>query len=131
MMPNATPDDIRSMADEIARLMADRLGGARRGEFPTLVDMIRRRGSALPRHLRRHADTLAQADAQLAAPRIARQMDPRPAVRAHTALKGWLQPLGSLSRWKDRSVNFLATLALGLLILGGLAVWIMMRRGLI
>ena len=56
------PDDIREMADEVSRLIAARFGGARRGERPPLHIMLRRRGGALPRRLRRQAHALAQAD---------------------------------------------------------------------
>ena len=48
-----SPDDIRDMADEVARLIAARFGGARRGERPPLGVMLRRRGGALPRRLRK------------------------------------------------------------------------------
>lgn len=124
-----TPDDIRSMADEVARLMSDRFGGARRGEFPSLTDMIRRRGAALPGRLRGQARLLAEADQMIAQPRVARQMDPRPPARAHAALVKHLRPLGSVSRWQNRAVSFAASVALGLLVLGALAVWILVRRG--
>ena len=131
MKQATTPEDLRSMADEVARLMADRFGGARRGEAPTLADMIRRRGAALPRHLRRQAQVLAQADAVVGAPKIARQIDKQPAARAHEALVRYLAPLGSASRWKNRTVNFAASVALGLLVLLAVAVWVMVRRDLL
>ncbi|MDO5630498.1 MAG: hypothetical protein Q4G22_01530 [Paracoccus sp. (in: a-proteobacteria)] len=124
-----TPEDLRRMANDVARLMADRFGGAQRGEFPSLADMIRRRGAALPRHLRRQAMILAQADAVVAAPRIARQIDKRPATRAHHALIRYLTPLGSVSRWKNRTVNFAASVAFGMLMLGAVIVWVMTARG--
>lgn len=124
-----TPDDIRDMADEVARLMGDRLGGARRGEFPSLGDMIRRRGAALPGRLRAQAKVLAEADQWRAQPRVARQMDLRPAARAHAALVKHLRPLGGVSRWQGRAVNLAASLALGLLVLAALVIWLMVRRG--
>lgn len=124
-----TPDDIRAMADEIAQLMADRFGGARRGEFPRLGDMIRRRGGALPRRLRRQAAALAEAEARIAQPRVARQIDMRAVARAHAALTSHLRPLGSISRWQNRALNFAASIALGLLVLGAVVVWLMVQRG--
>lgn len=124
-----TPEDIRDMADEVARLMSDRFGGSRRGEFPSLTDMIRRRGAALPGRLRGQARLLAQADQMTAQPRVARQMDMRPATRAHAALVKHLRPLGSVSRWQGRAVSFAASVALGLLVLGVTVVWILVRRG--
>lgn len=123
------PDDIRDMADEISRLIATRLGGARRGEQPPLHVMVRRRGGALPRRLRRQALALAEADQMSAQPRIARQLDLLALSRAHHALRSHLQPLGELSRLQGRAARILASIMLGLLILAGVVIWIMLRRG--
>lgn len=125
------PDDIRAMADEVARLMASRFGGARRGESPPLHAMLRRRGGALPRRLRAHAAALAEADIRSAQPRIARQLDLARLSRAHAALVAHLRPLGELSRLRHGAAGLAATIALGLLVLAAAAVWIMVRRGLI
>ncbi|TRW98393.1 hypothetical protein FNJ84_06340 [Paracoccus sp. M683] len=124
-----TPDDIRDMADEVARLMAERFGGARRGEFPSLTDMIRRRGGALPRRLRGQARVLAEADQRLSQPRVARQMDMSAPSYAHRALTAHLRPLGGVSRWQNRAVNFAASVAFGLLVLAAVVIWVMVRRG--
>lgn len=129
MRQATNPDDIRVMADDIARLMADRFGGARRGEFPSLYVMIRRRGAALPRSLRGHAQALAAADAMTAAPKIARQMDLTAPNRAYAALLNYLEPLGSLSRWQGRALTFAASVTFGLLVLAALILWLMVRRG--
>lgn len=117
------------MADEVSRLMASRLGGARRGEQPPLHVMLRRRGGALPRRLRRQAAALARADQMSAQPKIARQLDLAGLSRAHAALTAHLQPLGELSRWRDRAVGSAASLALGLLVLAAVGLWIVIRRG--
>lgn len=123
--------DVREMADHVARLIAERFGGAGRGEHPDLARMLRRRGGALPRRLRREARALAMADRDSAHPRIARQLDLPALSRAYRALCAHLEPLGQLQRWRDRSVGVAATLALGLVVLGVVAVWIALRRGLI
>lgn len=117
------------MADEVSRLMASRFGGARRGEQPPLAVMLRRRGGALPRRLRRQALALARADQMSAQPKIARQLDLAGLSRAHGALTAHLQPLGELSRWRNRAIGFGASVALGLLVLAAVGVWIMIRRG--
>ena len=123
------PDDIRDMADEVARLIAARLGGARRGERPSLAVMLRRRGGALPRRLRKKAWLLAVADQQSAQPRIARQLDLQGLSRAHQALVAHLQPLGELSRWQGRAIGFAASVTLGLMVLATAVIWIMVWRG--
>ena len=123
------PDDIRDMADEVSRLIASRFGGARRGERPPLSVMLRRRGGALPRRLRRQAVALARADELSAQPKIARQLDLSRLSRAHQALVAHLQPLGELSRWQGRAIGFAASVAFGLLVLAAAVVWILVRRG--
>ena len=46
-------DEIRPKADEVASLMAARFGGLKRGQQADLDSMMRKRGGALPRRLRR------------------------------------------------------------------------------
>ena len=49
-------DEIRPKADEVASLMAARFGGLKRGQQADLDSMMRKRGGALPRRLRREAN---------------------------------------------------------------------------
>lgn len=124
-----TTEDVHAMADEVSRLLASRFGGARRGELPPLQVMLRRRGAALPARLRKPAARLAEADTIGAQPKIARQLDLAAIGRDHAALIAHLQPLGEFSRLRRRAVNFAASLSLGLLVLGGVIIWIMVERG--
>lgn len=124
-----TFEDISPMADEVARLMVSRLGGARRGEQPSLQVMLRRRGGALPRRLRKHAHRLAQADQLAAQPKIARQQDMPRLTQGHRALIKYLQPLGEVSRWQSGLINFAASVMFGLLILAAVVIWLMVMRG--
>ena len=117
------------MADQVAGLIASRLGGARRGEQPPLHVILRRRGGALPRRLRKPAARLAEAGRLAAQPRIARQMDLHGLSRDRDALVAHLQPLGEIGRWRGRAVGVAASLAFGLLVLAALTVWLMVRRG--
>lgn len=120
---------VQQMADEVAGLMAERLGGLRRGQRADLDTMLRRRGAALPRRLRREAMALRDAAAMTAAPRIARQIDNGRAARAHAALVRHLRPLGKLSRVQGRATGIAAGVALGLLVLGAAVVWVLVWRG--
>lgn len=122
-------EDIQDMADEVSRLMVARFGGARRGERPPLHAMLRRRGGALPRKLRRLAGQLAEADRISAQPKVARQLDLRALSRAHAGLTAHLRPLGELSRWRGRAISFAASVSFGLMVLAAVIVWIMLRRG--
>lgn len=117
------------MADEVARLMADRFGGARRGERPDMQTMLRRRGGALPRKLRRRARVLAEADLHSAQPKIARQLDLPAISRAHHALVAHLRPLGEMSRWRNHALSFAASVVFGLMLLAAVVIWVMVRRG--
>ena len=122
--------DVLAMADEVAVLMAQRLGGARRGSQPDLATMLRRRGAALPRRQRRAARVLLKAQAQAGSPRIARQMNSAAAARAHAELLRYLRPLGASARWQAAAVNVAAAVMMGLLLVGAVAVWVTVRRGL-
>lgn len=123
-------EDIRPMADEVASLMAARFGGLRRGQQPVLEDMLRKRGGALPRRLRREARLMAEADRKAPQPRLARQVDFPRFETAHKALTGYLRPLGQGARLQNSAVRVAASVAMGLLVLGLVVVWIKTWRGL-
>lgn len=124
-----TPLDVRDWADEVAVLMASRLGGVRRGEAVQLDMMIRRRGGALPRKLLKQAQILREAQHITNAPRIARQMDFRAAAQAHADLVAYLKPFGRLSRVQERATNFAASVVFGLLVLAIVVLWVLVWRG--
>ncbi|WBU54699.1 hypothetical protein [Paracoccus sp. SCSIO 75233] len=124
-----TPLNVRSWAEEVAVLMATRLGGTRRGEVIDLDKMIRRRGRALPRKLLKKAEILREAERVTNIPKIARQTDFSDAAQAHADLVAYLKPFGRVSRMRDGITNFLATVLFGLLILGALILWFMLSQG--
>ncbi|MDO5658106.1 MAG: hypothetical protein Q4G36_07265 [Paracoccus sp. (in: a-proteobacteria)] len=123
--------EVKPRADEVAMLMATRLGGTRRGETVDLEMMIRRRGGALPHKLLRQAQILREAERVSHAPKIARQTDFTEAERAHADLVAYLQPFGRISRWQERATNIAASILFGLLLLGILVVWLMVRQGVL
>ncbi len=122
-------DDVREMSHEIARLMAERLGGIRRGEMPDMQVMLRRRGGSLPRKQRRAARVLAEAQLHSAQPKIARQMDLNAISRAYNSLTDYLLPLGGMSRWRNRILNFAASVTLGLIVVAAVVIWLLVERG--
>lgn len=122
-------EDIRKMADEVAGLMAARFGGQRRGQRRDLAEMIRKKGAAMPRRLRREARFLAWADAQVGQPKLARQVDFMQVLRAYDALVSHLEGLGQSRRLWCSVLNVAATVAFGLLLAGAAAIWILLRRG--
>ncbi|WP_238986790.1 hypothetical protein [Paracoccus sp. MKU1] len=119
------------MADEVACLMAARFGGLRRGQQADLENMLRKRGGALPRRLRREARILAEADRKAGQPKLARQVDFDRLERAHKVLVGYLRPLGQGVRLRGGAASIAASVLFGLLLLAAVAIWIMIRRGLI
>ncbi|MFV0291921.1 MAG: hypothetical protein ACK5II_01295 [Paracoccus sp. (in: a-proteobacteria)] len=126
-----TPLNVRSWAEEVAILMATRLGGVRRGESVSLDGMIRRRGAALPRKLRKKAEVLRDAERVTNIPKIARQTDFREAAQAHADLVAYLKPFGRITRVQERATNFAASVVFGLLILGILIVWVLVWQGFV
>jgi len=112
-----TPLNVRSWAEEVAVLMATRLGGRRRGEVVTLDRMIRRRGGALPRNLRKKAIILRDAEQVTNMPKIARQTDFSAAAQAHADLVAYLKPFGRVTRVQEKATNFAASVVFGLLML--------------
>ncbi|MTH76164.1 hypothetical protein [Paracoccus aestuariivivens] len=123
-------EKIRPMADEVASLMAARYGGLRRGHYADLEQMLRRRGGALPRKLRRDAILLAKADRMAGHPKLARQVDFQKLDQAHHALTHYLRPLGQGARFRGGVVGVTASVILGLMVLGAIIVWVVTLRGL-
>ncbi|MDO5605649.1 MAG: hypothetical protein Q4G25_10875 [Paracoccus sp. (in: a-proteobacteria)] len=124
-----TPLNVRSWAEEVAVLMATRLGGVRRGETVDLETMIRRRGGALPHKLLKQAQVLRAAESVTLAPKIARQTDFSAAAQAHADLVAYLKPFGRVTRIQERATNFAASVVFGLLMLGIAVIWVLVWRG--
>ena len=124
-----TPLNVRSWAEEVAVLMATRLGGARRGEVVDLDRMIRRKGRALPRSLRKKAIVLRDAEAVTNIPKIARQTDFSAAAQAHADLVAYLKPFGRVTRMQEKATNFAASVVFGLLVLGIVIIWLLVSQG--
>ena len=122
-------EEIGDMAAEVSHMIAARFGGARRGERPPLRIMLRRRGGALPRRLRKAGARLARAETLARQPMVARQMDLAGLSRDRDLLIAHLQPLGQFNRWQGRAISFAASVAFGLLVLGAAIVWLLVWRG--
>lgn len=121
--------DVHVLADEIAQLMVQRFGGARRGARPDLKTMLRRRGRALPRRQRKAAERLAALQKKAVVPLVARQIDPTPALRDHAELVKYLRPLGAGRRWTNSATNIAAAIMFGLMILAAGVLWVLVWRG--
>ncbi|MFT4013578.1 MAG: hypothetical protein QM682_09275 [Paracoccus sp. (in: a-proteobacteria)] len=124
-------EKIRPMADEVASLMAARFGGVKRGHAPELQAMLRKRGGALPRRLRRQAQMMVQAERMSGQPKLARQVDLERLERAHKALTAYLRPLGQSDRLRGGTVSVAASILFGLMLLAAIILWLVRARGLI
>lgn len=121
--------DVHALADEVAQLMVQRFGGARRGARPDLRTMLRRRGGALPRRQRKAAERLAALQQKAMVPRVARQIDTAPALRDHAEIVKYLRPLGAGRRWSNSATNIAAAVMFGLMLLGAVVLWVLVWRG--
>ena len=121
--------DVQALANEVAQLMVQRFGGARRGTQPDLATMLRRRGGALPRRQRKAAQRLAALQDKARVPRVARQIDTGPALRDHAELVRYLRPLGMRRRWTNSAANISAAILFGLMILAAVVLWVLVWRG--
>lgn len=116
---------IQQMADRIAGLMEERLGVRGRG----LQEKLRRGGRHLPRAVRAAAKDLADAAEKSKNPKLLVQLDrPRIAASYDTCLKH-LNGLRGGSARMAALVRVLATVALGLLVLGGGVLLVQSLRG--
>lgn len=103
---------IAQMAERISDLMVDRLG--LRGR--TLSDQLKRAGRSLPRRIRKEAALLARAAEEAGHPALARRIDEARVARAYDACLHHLKLLGAGQRWRNRLMDFAASLALILLV---------------
>lgn len=124
MMPG---DEILMRAERVRALMQRRLGA--RGH--TLADAVASRGARLPRKLRPAADALADAARIAPSPKLARQADLPALRRGEAELVRYLKPLGRSARLLSGARSAAAAVVLALLLLAVLAIWLMVRRGLL
>jgi hypothetical protein len=120
-----TGDDVHAMADEVAALLAGRLGARGR----TLARRLRRAGRRLPRHVAREARYLAQADDLARNPRLLRMIDPDRVIRAHALLRDHLRGIDPAAARLTRILGILAVIAFNLLVLAALLLALLAWRG--
>ncbi|MBK5947571.1 hypothetical protein CCR83_14220 [Rhodobacter veldkampii DSM 11550] len=113
------------MAEDIARLMHDRLGARGHDLRATLTRLDRH----LPRKLRREAEVVARAAEQAANPRLAPRIDMARVQAAHQACLHHLRPLGRAARVKRWALNLAAALMLVVLASAAVAIWALHRAG--
>jgi hypothetical protein len=109
---NATLLD--TQIEELRALLRTRL--SIRGK--TLPAQIRKAGRLLPRAVRRDATFLAEAQAMMQNPKLARMVDPAKLDLAHKSVVTFLESVDPKERRKDRLLGLLGYLALNFLLFG-------------
>lgn len=110
------PLEVNQMAGRVSQLLAERLGARGRN----LQERIESRARALPRKVRAAARALAEAEAQAAVPKLARQIDATALRRAYHTCHAYLAPLGQTSRLWRGFANLAASVLFALFVLGAL-----------
>ncbi len=119
--------DLRAQSDHLARLMGERLDVTGNGFEARLAHA----GKRLPRHIRADGRLVAEALALAEHPKLSRQIDQRRLKRACKRLERHLLSVDPWERRKAVLLNWLAGIAFALLVVGGIALWLMHRRGLL
>lgn len=113
--------DVQQMAARVADLLESRL----RVRGPSLAVLVRKAGRRLPRKVRRAARELASFEGLARHPKGIMMVNQTRAEAAYEICMSHLRPLGSKERLISAALNFAGTVALMLLVLGGvfLAIW--------
>lgn len=99
------------MADNIARLMEERLGVGGRG----LPAKLRRAGRLLPRGRKRDAQAVADALPMADSPRLAKRIDHAQLEAAARRVAAYLEGIDPRKRRIDMALRILGGIAMGLL----------------
>lgn len=103
--------DVPDLCHRAADLMRKRLGA--HGE--TLEQTLGHRGRRLPRHVRRAAADLAQAELLATHPQLRQRIDHRQAGQSGKIVLRYLHPLGATERRRRLLLGIAGSMAFGLL----------------
>ncbi|WP_415183795.1 hypothetical protein [Phaeovulum sp.] len=120
-------NSVQQMTGRVAQLMEQRLGAKGSG----LRAKLAARGRALPRQVRRAVSYLAEVEAVVASPKIARQTDPDKITAAYDIAVRYLQPLGGQARFWSMVRTMVASVAFALLVTGAAVICVMVWRGIL
>lgn len=118
---------VQQMADRIAALMAERFGQ----RAASLDEALARTGRRLPRAIRAEAEILAQAAARANIPHLRVQIDPARTALAYDRCLAHLRREGRGARRLAYLLQVLASIAFGLIVLGGGVIAVLVWRGLL
>lgn len=116
---------VQQMADRIAGLMETRLGVRGKG----LPEKLRRGRGRLPRHVRREAEYLAEVAVLAQNPRAQMMLDDARIAEAYDVCLRHLNGIGAAERFRAMVLGITGSLALALLVVGGLVIGVLVWRG--
>ena len=119
--------DLRARADHLAQLMGDRLDIRGDGFEAKLANAGRR----LPRYVRREGARIAEALEHETHPKLSRQIDVERLNRSAKVMERFLFSVDPWARRKGIFLNWLAGISFSLLVVLGLVLYLMARRGLL
>lgn len=122
-----TADALQNQADDISKLMAEKL----RVKGRSLDVQLRKAGRRLPKKLRRDVENLLEAQQLIGNPKLARQVDVEAISEGSGRVIGHLQTLDPWERFKDRWLGILGAISLALIVTFILVVYVLWKRGLV
>ncbi len=121
------PDALNARTDELRDLLREKFGLSAR----TLEAQIGKAGRLLPRKVRRDARLVAEAQARLQNPRLARMVDVAAAEAAQARVRDFLSDIDPAERRKTRLIGVLAVIAFNVLVVAALLIAILRWRGIV
>ncbi len=118
-------DSIHHRAGHLRDMLHERIGVGGRD----LETALRRAGRLLPRHVRREAALVAEAERLAGNPRLARRIDLRRLERAYRESMAFLESQNPATRRIGLALSALGGAALGLIAAAGLVVTVLVWRG--
>ena len=119
--------DLRVQADHLAHLMGDRLD-IRGDGFEAKLENA---GKRLPRHIHAEAERLKQALEFATHPKLSRQVDSKQMKRSVKAIERYLLSVDPWARRRGIVLNWLAGIVFSLLVVGGIVLLVLVKRGLL
>jgi len=113
------------MSNEIAKLMADKLGAKGRD----LRAKLRHSGRLLPRHIRDAALSVAEAERKMGSTKLMKQVDPVALGHAKHACITYLREIDSAAATRRAVADYFSGLALNILLLAVLILAVLVWRG--
>lgn len=122
-----TAETLQNQADEISKLMAEKL----RVRGRTLDAQLRKAGRRLPKRLRADVRNLLHAQEVINHPKLARLIDIEAVSEGSGRVIGHLQTLDPWERFKDRWLGILGAISAGMILLFIIVVYVLWKRGLV